>query len=42
MGTNEEIKTQQMRKRNMKLFPTYKKIADDYLFYYTIDFLFLT
>lgn len=32
----------QMRKRNMKLYPTYKKIADDYLFYYTIDFLFLT
>ena len=32
----------QMRKRNMKLFPTYKKIASDYLFYYTIDFLFLT
>lgn len=32
----------QMRKRNMKLFPTYKKIAGDYLFYYTIDFLFLT
>lgn len=32
----------QMRKRNMKLFPTYKKIATDYLFYYTIDFLFLT
>lgn len=32
----------QMRKRNMKLFPTYKKIAWDYLFYYSIDFLFLT
>lgn len=32
----------QMRKRNMKLFPTYKKIGSDYLFYYTIDFLFLT
>lgn len=32
----------QMRKRNMKLFPTYKKIGTDYLFYYTIDFLFLT
>ena len=31
-----------MRKRNMKLFPIYKKIAGDYLFYYTIDFLFLT
>lgn len=32
----------QMRKRNMKLFPTYNKLACDYLFYYTIDFLFLT
>lgn len=32
----------QMRKRNMKLFPTYKKISSSYLFYYTIDFLFLT
>lgn len=32
----------QMRKRNMKLFPTYKKIAWDYLFFYTINFLFLT
>lgn len=32
----------QMRKRNMKLFPIYKKIAWDYLFYYSIDFLFLT
>ncbi len=32
----------QMRKRNMKLFPSYKKLAWDYLFYYTIDFLFLT
>lgn len=32
----------QMRKRNMKLFPTYKKLAWDYLFYYSIDFLFLT
>ena len=32
----------QMRKRNMKLFPAYKKLAWDYLFYYSIDFLFLT
>lgn len=39
MVKDEDI---QMRKRNMKLFPTYKKIARDYLFYYTIDFLFLT
>lgn len=40
MGTKEE--TQNMRKRNMKLFPTYKKLAWDYLFFYTINFLFLT
>lgn len=36
---NNEI---QMRKRNMKLYPNYTKLACDYLFYYTIDFLFLT
>ena len=40
METKEE--TQNMRKRNMKLFPTYKKLAWDYLFFYTINFLFLT
>ena len=40
METKEE--TQKMRKRNMKLFPIYKKLGWDYLFYYTIDFLFLT
>lgn len=39
MSENADI---QMRKRNMKLFPTYKKLAWDYLFYYSIDFLFLT
>ena len=33
---------QKMRKNNMRIFPTYKKLAWDYLFYYTIDFLFLT
>lgn len=38
----EETNKIQMRKRNMKLFPIYKKLAWDYLFYYTIDFLFLT
>lgn len=38
----EETKKIQMRKRNMKLFPTYKKLAWDYLFFYTINFLFLT
>lgn len=26
----------------MRIFPTYKKLAWDYLFFYTIDFLFLT
>ncbi len=40
MGTKEE--KQRMRKINMKIFPTYKKLAWDYLFFYTIDFLFLT
>ena len=38
----EKTNQVQMRKRNMKLFPTYKKMAWDYLFYYTIDFMFLT
>ena len=33
---------QKMRKVNMRIFPTYKKIAWDYLFFYTVDFLFLT
>lgn len=40
MGTKEEI--QNMRKNNMRIFPIYEKISADYLFYYTIDFLFLT
>ncbi len=35
-------KEQIMRKTNMKIFPSYKKLAWDYLFFYTIDFLFLT
>lgn len=39
MDKKQEI---QMRKRNMKLFPTYKKLAWDYIFFYTINFLFLT
>lgn len=38
----EETNKIQMRKRNMKLFPTYKKLSWDYLFFYTINFLFLT
>ena len=38
----EEVQIRQMRKRNMKLFPTYKKLAWDYIFFYTINFLFLT
>ena len=33
---------QKMRKRNIKLFPIYKMISWDFLFFYTIDFLFLT
>ena len=40
MDSKEEI--QKMRKTNMRIFPIYKKISWDYLFYYTIDFLFLT
>ena len=40
MNSKQEI--QKMRKVNMKIFPTYKKLAWDYLFFYTIDFLFLT
>lgn len=39
MRENSDV---QMRKRNMKLFPTYKKLAWDYLFFYTINFIFLT
>ena len=35
-------KVQMMRKTNMRIFPTYKKLAWDYLFFYTIDFIFLT
>ena len=38
----EETQKIQMRKRNMKLFPSYKKLAWDYIFFYTINFLFLT
>lgn len=38
----ENLKEVQMRKRNMKLFPIYKTISWDYLFFYTINFLFLT
>ncbi len=40
METKEQ--TRMMRKTNMRIFPTYKKLAGDYLFYYTVDFLFLT
>ena len=32
----------QMRKRNMKLYPIYKTLSWDYLFFYTTNFLFLT
>ena len=40
MNTKEE--QTKMSKKNMKLFPIYKGLAWDYLFYYTIDFLFYT
>ena len=33
---------QKMRKINMKLYPIYKTLSWDLLFYYTINFLFLT
>lgn len=39
---NNKEEKQKMRKTNMRIFPTYKKLAWDYLFFYTIDFLFLT
>lgn len=42
MVTEEEINKRKMRKRNMKVFPFYKKLAWDYIFFYTINFLFLT
>ena len=38
--TKEE--KQRMRKINMRLFPIYKMLSWDLLFYYTINFLFLT
>ena len=38
----EEMNKVQMRKRNMKLFPAYKALSWDYIFFYTINFLFLT
>ncbi len=40
MENKEDVRM--MRKTNMRIFPTYKKLAWDYLFFYTIDFLFLT
>ena len=40
METKEEI--EKMRKRNLKIFPIYRALSWDYLFYYTIDFLFFT
>lgn len=42
MVTEDEANKRKMRKRNMKLFPIYKKFAWDYIFFYTINFLFLT
>ena len=40
MASKEE--KQMMRKTNMRIFPWYKKLGWDYLFFYTIDFLFLS
>ena len=31
-----------MRKRNMRIYPLYRMLSWDYLFFYTINFLFLT
>ena len=39
---NKEVSEKQMRKNNLKVFPIYKKIAWDYLFFYSINFLFYT
>ena len=39
METKEN--TRKIRKRNMRLFPIYKMLSWDLLFYYTINFLFL-
>lgn len=38
----EEQEVQMMRKTNMRIFPTYKKLSWDFIFFYTINFLFLT
>lgn len=38
----EEVEKIQMRKRNMKLFSSYKTLSWDFIFFYTINFLFLT
>lgn len=38
----DEKKRIKIRKRNMKLYPTYKTLSWDYLFFYTINFLFFT
>lgn len=38
----EKVSDIQMRKRNMKLFPIYRKLGFDFIFFYTINFLFLT
>ena len=38
----EEEQKIQMRKRNMKIFPICKKLGWDFIFFYTINFLFLT
>ena len=46
MGTKDIKETkeakQRMRKINMRIFPIYKALSWDLLFYYTINFLFLT
>ena len=38
----EKQEVRMMRKNNMKIFPSYKKLSWDFIFFYTINFLFLT
>lgn len=39
---NENIKINENKKYNLNLFPLYKALSWDLLFYYAVSFLFLT
>ena len=39
---NQEKKIRKARKQNMKLYSLYRAISIDLIFYYAIEFLFLT